>query len=184
MHTYAVAILGSHRAKSNTELLLNHLLKVLSTEGAKYLLFKLRELNVKLCRSCRECLSTRWCVINDDLTNKVFPELLKADIIIVATPTYFDNVSTLTKVFMDRTWSIRGRLRNKVLGSLVVGRGYGLDSALTNIHNWGLKHRMIIGDRGVVARGFDYGEVLRDVNALRACEEHARRLLELVRLIR
>ena len=184
MNIQAVAILGSHRAKSNTEVLLNYLVESLQDKGVECLIFKLRELNVIPCKSCRRCLSSKWCVIDDDLTNKVFPNLVETDIIIIATPTYFDNVSTLTKIFMDRTWSLRGLLRNKVLGAVVVGRGYGLDTALNAIHNWALKHRMIIGDRGVTGRGFEYCEVIEDESAIRACEEHADRLKELAEIIK
>jgi len=92
-------------------------------------------------------------------------------------------VSALTKVFMDRTWCLRSKLRNKILGCIVVGRGYGLDSALVAIHNWGLKHKMIIGDRGVVGVGFEYGDILSDARAFKDADKHAERLAELVKLI-
>ena len=179
-----VGVLGSPRTRSNTEVLLDRVLDRLEVEGFSCVKVRLREYVVKPCYSCRKCLESGCCCIDDDMTRRIIPLLLEAHVIVVASPVNFDNVSTLTKIFMDRTWCIRGRLKNKVLGSIVVGRGYGLDSALTCIHNWGLKHRMIIGDRGVMGIAFDYGEILSDTRAFRDAEKHALRLAELALLVR
>ncbi len=183
MKFYVVGILGSPRPRSNTELLLDRLLSILASRGMEVEKIRLRDYHIEPCNSCRYCLRTGECRIEDDMKKVICPKLVRAHVIVVATPVHFDNVSTLTKTFMDRTWPLRGKLKNKVLGCIVVGRGYGLDSALTCIHNWGLKHRMILGDRGVAARGFDYGEVLEDERGLKDLEKHAERLIELVELI-
>ncbi len=178
-----VGILGSPRCKSNTEILLDKLLDVLKSKGCEVEKIRLRDLDIKPCTSCRSCLRLGRCVVEDDMTRIVAPKILEAHAIVVATPVHFDNVSALTKIFMDRTWWLRGRLRNKVLGCIVVGRGYGLDTALMCIHSWALKHRMIVGDRGVAARGFEYGEVLNDERAMKDLVSHAERLYELLVLI-
>ncbi len=177
----ALVIVGSPRKDSNTLLLAERAVELLTENGVKAELINLRELKIHDCTGCRKCLEMGNCCINDDMTNKVIPSLLKSQIVIIATPVHFDNVSALIKRFMDRTWCIRGKLKDKVLGAIVVGRGYGLDTALTNIHNWALKHRMIIGDRGVMARAFNYGEVLKDLRALKDLEKHIKRLAELSR---
>jgi len=183
MKLKAVCILGSPRRKSNTEILLNYLMEELRRYNIATTKIVLREYNVKPCYSCRKCLELGVCCLNDDMTNHIVPQVLQAHILVIATPVYFDNVTSLTKVFMDRTWCLRGKLKNKVLGCVVVGRGYGLDSALTAIHNWGLKHRMILCDRGVAARGFNYGDVLADSRAFKDAKQHAKRLAEVARVI-
>ncbi|OYT47295.1 MAG: NADPH-dependent FMN reductase [Desulfurococcales archaeon ex4484_42] len=179
----AVGVLGSPRKESNTEILLNHLLSKLGSYGISCMKLRLRDYEIRPCYSCRKCLELGNCCIKDDMTEYIIPHLLQAHIIIIASPVYFDNVSALTKVFMDRTWCLRGKLRNKILGCIVVGRGYGLDSALVAIHNWGLKHKMIIGDRGVVGIGFEYGDILSDARAFKDAGKHAERLAELAKLI-
>ncbi len=179
----AVSVSGSPRRESNTDMLLNHLLSKLGSYGISYMKLRLRDYKISPCYSCRKCLELGSCCIKDDMTKSIIPHLLQAHIIIIASPVYFDNVSALIKVFMDRTWCLRGKLRNKVLGCIVVGRGYGLDSALVAIHNWGLKHKMIIGDRGVVGMGFEYGDILNDARAFKDADKHAERLAELAKLI-
>ncbi len=179
----AVGVLGSPRKESNTEILLDYLISKLERCGILSMKLRLRDYEIKPCYSCRKCLELGDCCIKDDMTEYIIPHLLQAHIVIIASPVYFDNVTALTKVFMDRTWCLRGKLRNKILGSVVVGRGYGLDSALVAIHNWGLKHRMIIGDRGVIGIGFDYGDVLNNSRAFKDADKHAERLAELAKLI-
>ena len=183
MKLKAVCILGSPRRESNTDILLSYLMEELRRCGVEATKIALREYDIKPCYSCRKCLELGTCCLDDDMTNNIIPKVLQAHILVIATPVYFDNVTSLTKIFMDRTWCLRGKLKNKVLGCVVVGRGYGLDSALTAIHNWGLKHKMILCDRGVAARGFNYGDVLKDSRAFEDAKRHAERLAEVARAI-
>ncbi len=180
----AVGICGSPREGGNTELLLKMCMDELEKLGFETSIIKLRLFKIAPCLSCRKCLETGNCVIDDDMTRKVIPRLLDSDAIVIASPVYFNNVSSHVKTFMDRTWCIRGKLRNKVGGAIVVGRGYGLESALTAIHSFMLKHCMIIGHRGVSAIGFDPGDVLNDKRALRDVVSLAKRVYELTQLCR
>ncbi len=136
----------------------------------------LRDLRIQHCSSCRKCLDTGRCVIEDDM-HRLASEMLRSDVIVIASPVHFDNVSSLAKVFMDRTWWLRGRLKLKVGLAIVVGRGYGLDSAISAIHNFMLKHGMILCHRGVRCRAFERGEALRDSQALRDAEDAVRSVI-------
>ena len=79
----------------------------------------------------------------------IIPQLLESDGIVIGSPVYFNNVSAQAKAFIDRTWCIRGKLRNKIGGAIVVGRRYGAESAITAINAFFLKHEMIPANRGV-----------------------------------
>jgi len=177
----AVGICGSPRQGGNTEILLEMCMNELKRLGFETSIIKLRSLKIAPCLSCRKCLETGNCVIDDDMTRKVIPKLLDSDAIVIASPVYFNNVSSHVKMFMDRTWCIRGKLKNKVGGAIVIGRGYGLESALTAIHSFMLKHYMIIGHRGVSAIGFDPSDVLNDERALRDTASLAKRIYELTK---
>ena len=124
------------------------------------------------------------CQINDDIKNIVIPELISSDIIILASPVYFNNVSSYAKILIDRTFCIKGKLRNKVGGAVVVGRGYGLESALQAIYSWMLKHRMIIGCPGLQSKAFKKKEVLADKQALTDIEKFVERIAELASMIK
>lgn len=66
-------------------------------------LILLREKNVQQCTGCDACYGTgKPCHINDDFA-QIAEKLLKADLIVLATPNYFENVSGMMKTFIDRT---------------------------------------------------------------------------------
>ena len=169
----AVGVCGSPRRGGNTEALLNVVLEHLRDRGLDTQALMLRDLDFKPCMSCRCCVGRGSCVINDDFTRVIAPALLSADVIVVASPVYFNNVSALTKAFIDRTWCLRGKLRFKVGGAVVVGRGYGAELAIAAIHAFMLKHEIIVTHRGVSGEGYEAGEVLRDGRALKDAERLA-----------
>ena len=179
----ALGICGSPRRGGNTEVLLDVVLGRLGELGAEIEKLSLSELHVEPCDGCRYCLEAGECRIQDDMTGVVLPKLLEADVVVLASPVYFNNVSSYAKAFMDRTWCIRGKLRNKVGGGVVVGRGYGLELALAAIHSFMLKHEMVLGHRGVSGMAFEIGEVLKDSRALEDAKKLAERLYELARTL-
>jgi len=75
------------------------------------------------------------------MCNIIVLKLLKADAIVIGSPVYFNSVPAQTKAFIDRTWCIRGRLRNKTGGAIVVGRRCGIESAITAINAFFLNMR-------------------------------------------
>ncbi len=110
--------------------------------------------------------------------------LLDADAIVLGSPVYFNNVSAQLKAFMDRTWAIRGKLKNKIGGAIVVGRRYGAESAITAIHAFFLKHEMVPANRGVSGIAFASGGVQQDREAVEAAKRLAERIIELGDLLR
>jgi len=178
-----LGILGTYRARSNTEIILDYILDKLGKHGHLCEKIKLKDYRIEPCTECKACKKLGTCCINDDMTTYIIPKLLGSHVIILASPVFFDNVTSLTKLFMDRTWCIKGKLKNKILGSIVVGRGYGLDFALKAIHNWGIKHQMIVADRGILGRAFEPGEILQDTRAFHDADKHIKRILELINIL-
>ena len=170
-----VYISGSPRKNSNTD----YLLKIaLSLTGGKFI--KLSDYKIEPCKSCRACLKLGKCIIDDDMSNVIIPLLLKSDAIVIGSPVYFNNVSAQTKAFIDRTWSIRGKLKNKIGGAIVVGRRYGIESALVAINSFFLKHEMIVANRGVCGIAFEEGEIIKDKEAIETAKKLGERIKELI----
>ncbi len=99
-----VAINGSHKGKSgNTDLMVTAFLKGAQEAGAETVNICLAEKEIKHCKACKVCwfTSSGECVIKDDMT-EIISSMEGEDIRILATPLYFDNISSRLKVFMDR----------------------------------------------------------------------------------
>lgn len=93
-------------------------------------LIDLRKKNIGECYGCHyHCSYERGCVQKDDMA-EILAKMLEADLIIIASPNYFQNVSGITKKFFDRTTPFykNRMLRNKRLIFVFVG---GLDCAVT-----------------------------------------------------
>lgn len=99
-----VVILGSSQIKSITETLVDDLIKRLEIRIGKQNVIKHRADELLFCKGCARCFHGEKCNLDtlDDMMN-IKNDLIKADIIILATPTYFKDVSGQMKVFIDRT---------------------------------------------------------------------------------
>ncbi len=98
-----IAINGSHRKGKNTAALLKTVLEEAAAHGADTELLELADYNIKHCLSCNKCLGKPQCSITDDDMPAISEKLLAADGIVLGSPVYWANVSTLMKNFMDRT---------------------------------------------------------------------------------
>jgi len=98
---YIIAINGSHRKGQNTATLLNTLLAEAAALGATTELLELTDYTIKLCRSCNKCMGGNQCSITDDDMAIIGEKLLAADGIVLGSPAYWANVTTLMKNFMD-----------------------------------------------------------------------------------
>lgn len=176
---YIVYISGSPRKDSNTDILLK---QALSITGGEFI--KLSDFDIKPCDACWACQKLEKCIIEDDMTKNIIPLLLNSDGFVVGSPVFFNNISAQTKAFIDRTWCIKGGLRNKVGGAIVVGRKYGSESALTAINAFFLKHEMIVANRGVCGIAYEEEEIFQDTEAIMAAKYLGKRIKDLFHLIK
>lgn len=105
-----VAINGSPKGKaSNTNVMAGAFLKGAREAGAETVNIFLAEKEIKHCRGCHVCWERGpgQCVISDDMP-EVLSQMAGANVIIFATPVYFENISGMLKVFMDRMTMIGG----------------------------------------------------------------------------
>jgi multimeric flavodoxin WrbA len=118
-----IGVCGSPR-KGNTEWMLGKLGEALTRGGAEVEILLLRKMDVKMCRGCLACekggkMRLGDCIIKDDMAD-VYPKLLAADAIVLATPGYMGMLSGLLKNFLDRTCAVWPRLEGKSLAGLAV----------------------------------------------------------------
>jgi multimeric flavodoxin WrbA len=119
--------------------MLKTLLERATSYGMKTELLLLRKMNVRQCRGCLACEEggkerKGVCVIRDDM-NDVYPKLLEADAVVLATPVYFEMLSGLLKNFIDRTCPVWPRLEGKNLAGLAVAEE-GIGQAINNLKTY------------------------------------------------
>jgi len=98
-----LGVVGSPRREGNTSTLLQEALKPFKKNSIETKLVFLSDYYIRDCNGCESCKETYKCVINDDM-QKLYPDILESDAIILGSPTYFYNVSADIKAFIDRCY--------------------------------------------------------------------------------
>jgi multimeric flavodoxin WrbA len=109
-----LGVMGSPRIKGNTDLLLDEALKGARSEGAEVEKIIVDKLKIAPCREYYGCLKDGNCVIRDDM-DELYPKLLAADGIIIASPIFFYGLTAQLKALIDRCqalWARRYVLKN------------------------------------------------------------------------
>ena len=157
-----ICISGSPR-NGNTEWMLSVLGRELEKGGAAVETLLLRRMTVKTCYGCLACEKggrerKGVCVIKDDMAS-VYPKLLAADAIILATPCYMGLLSGLLKNFLDRTCPVWPRLEGKKLAGLAVGEE-SIGQTMLNLKYYG-KILNLAWAGGVTAFGKRFDEAAK-----------------------
>ena len=103
-----LGIMGSPRIKGNTDLLLDEALKGAQSQGAEVKKIIVDNLNISPCREYYGCLRDGNCVIRDDM-DSIYPKLLEADGVIVASPMFFYGLTSQVKALIDRCQALWAR---------------------------------------------------------------------------
>ncbi|MGE5473902.1 MAG: flavodoxin family protein [Ignavibacteriales bacterium] len=116
-----IGICGSPRQNGNSEMVLNLLSTELLKIGVEFENILLSCTDIKMCKGCLSCEDYRDCPLKDD-TRLIFDKMVRADVIVFATPSYFDNIPGLLKNFLDRSNLIVNNLKGKKVVIIVVGQ--------------------------------------------------------------
>ncbi len=103
-----LGIMGSPRIKGNTDLLLDEALRGAQSQGAEVEKLVVDKLNIAPCREYYRCLKDGNCAIRDEMDD-IYPKLLDADRVIVASPIFFYGLTSQVKALIDRSQAIWAR---------------------------------------------------------------------------
>lgn len=187
-----LGLFGSPRRGGNTEILLEEALKGAEKGGAEIERIYLSDLDITPCTECHGCDETGSCVILDDM-QKIYPKLLEADIIILASPIFFYGVTAWAKALIDRSqalWAKRYLVKDPSMGKegkrrkgffISVGATKGQKvfegAILTAKYFFDALNTEYAGE--FVYRGVDgKSEILKHPEALRQAFEAGRRLVQ------
>lgn len=100
-----VTLLGSPRSGKNSASIAGRFNQSAAELGAQTGVFELNRLNYRGCQGCYACKKELdHCVLNDDLSD-VLAAVQEADLVVLASPVYYGDVTAQLKGFIDRTFS-------------------------------------------------------------------------------
>ncbi len=65
------------------------------------------------CRGCDQCGMDGACIFDDAIENKLMPEMLKADLLVLVTPLYYFGMSAQLKTVVDRFYARTTKISGK-----------------------------------------------------------------------
>ena len=100
-----VCLLGSPRKKGNSAIVANRFCATAERLGAEVRVFALNKLEYRGCQACMACKTKLdQCVLEDDLT-EVLEAVHETDVLVLASPVYYGDLSSQMKGFIDRSYS-------------------------------------------------------------------------------
>jgi multimeric flavodoxin WrbA len=184
-----LCLLGSPRRGSNSEFLAERFLQAKPKTAGLVTTIALSDLSYSGCQNFFECKnSSERCGLSDDLT-KVLLEIEQAEVLVLASPVYFTNVTAQTKAVIDRLFSffVPGYANIKEKSRLSGGRtlvwiqtqGEGeemyadlMKSYETAFRGLGFEHFHLIRAWGVR----EPGDVLANPEFLQSCDSIAEKI--------
>ncbi len=100
-----VAVQGSPRPQGNSGTLARAFLDEARSRGAEITEYLLNKLDYRGCQGCLACKTeAEACILEDDAQD-ILEAIIGADILLLASPVYFGDLSGQLKCFFDRTYS-------------------------------------------------------------------------------
>jgi multimeric flavodoxin WrbA len=105
---------GSPRKKGNTQFLLSAFLKAAEERGAVTRLVRVAERRIEPCKEFVVCETRGTCPIRDDMDSEIYGLIRRAEVVVLASPIFFYNMTAQLKAAVDRCqvfWARKYRLK-------------------------------------------------------------------------
>ena len=168
------AFSGSARKGGNTALLVQRVFAELRREEIETELVELAGMRIRGCTACYGCFKNkdRRCAMDDDIVNEAIDKMDASDAIIIASPTYFADITSETKALMDRAGMVARAndfmFRRKVGAAVVAVRRAGAIHAFDSMNHFFLIGEMIVPGSSYwnIGIGHEIGDVEGDAEGL------------------
>ena len=145
-----LAINGSARKNGNTAQMIGYLFQELQAEGIDTEMIQLAGEHPQGCIACYQCFKHKnsRCIVDTDCINGCIEKMMGADALVLASPTYFADITSDLKALIDRvgmTSRANGDLFKRKLGAaIVVQRRGGAIHAFDSINHFFTIGQMIV----------------------------------------
>jgi multimeric flavodoxin WrbA len=99
-----LGVAGSPRAKGNSDLILETILKGVQSEGVASERVALRDYLFQPCIGCERCRKDKTCTGLNDGMQLLYPKILRSQGLVLISPTHNYNVTAWMKAFIDRLY--------------------------------------------------------------------------------
>lgn len=133
-----VVLNGSPRKKGNTSALVTEFIRGANESGNDVTEFFLGEMSISGCKGCFGGHSSKECpCVQQDNMDKIYPAIKKCEVVVLASPLYYWNMSGQIRTAIDRLFALeegdgnllRGHDRSSAL--LMAAEGHGFDDVVT-----------------------------------------------------
>ena len=145
-----VAFNGSARRDGNTAILVKHVFAELEKKGIETELVQLARKDIRGCIVCYKCFTNldKQCSVKNDSVNECISKMLDADGIILASPTYFTDVTTEMKALIDRAGMVAkansDMFKRKVGAAVVAARRGGAIHTFDTLNHFFFISQMVV----------------------------------------
>lgn len=186
-----IAFNGSARKDGNTAILIKQVFDELEKQDIETEMIQLSGQKIRGCIACYKCFDNKdqRCSVKDDVVNDCIEKMLQADGIILASPTYFADISSGLKALIDRAGLVAkandDMFRRKVGAAVVAVRRAGSIHAFDSINHFFLISQMIIPGSSYWNMGFglEKGDAKKDEEGLQTMANLGRNIAWLLKKI-
>ena len=187
-----IAFNGSARRNGNTAILVREVFSELQDEGIDTEMVQLAGKTIRGCTACGKCFENKnkRCAIDNDFANECIEKMVEADGIILASPTYFADVTAEIKALIDRAGYVSRAnpdiLRRKIGAAIVAVRRTGAIHAFDTLNHFFLISEMIVPGSSYwnIGIGRAIGEVEQDEEGLETMRTLGRNMAWLLKKVR
>ncbi len=105
---------GSPRKKGNTSFLLSSFMQAVQQSGAQTKIVDVTQKNITPCKELVVCEKKGFCPIDDDIKTEIYPLIRQAEVVVLASPIFFFNMTAQLKAVVDRCqlfWARKYKLK-------------------------------------------------------------------------
>lgn len=187
-----VAFNGSARKNGNTAMMIGYMFEELNKEGIDTEMVQLAGEHPHGCIACYQCFKKKdgRCIVDVDCINGCVEKMVAADGIVLASPTYFADVSTEMKALIDRCGMVsraNGDLYKRKVGAAIVTqrRGGGIHTFDTMNHFFTIGQMIVVGSSyWNMGFGREKGEVANDAEAINVMRDLGKNMAWLLKKLK